>query len=121
LTFGEWPYGDKKVLVLSHDQHLVPPDLATKADVLALSPGEVATYLTEQGYAHAYLDGGLTIQAFLHASLVDELTITRIPVLLGKGIPLFGELTADLPLQHIRTTAFPNGFVQSVYMLGRQA
>jgi dihydrofolate reductase len=115
LTFGEWPYGDKKVIVLSHAQNLLPDKLADKVEVLALPPAELVLYLAERGYQHTYLDGGLTIQSFLRANLVDEITITRIPILLGQGLPLFGELTGDIGLQHIRTTSFPNGFVQSVY------
>jgi dihydrofolate reductase len=118
LTFGDWPYPDKKVIVLTHAQNLVPDKLIDKVEVLALPPAELAMHLAEQGYQHTYLDGGLTIQEFLRANLVDELTITRIPILLGEGLPLFGKLPGDSPLRHLRTTAFPNGFVQSVYAIG---
>lgn len=115
LTFDEWPYGDTKVIVLSHAQNLLPDKLTNRVEVLALPPTELVKYLFERGYRHTYLDGGLTIRAFLRANLVDELTITRIPVLLGQGLPLFGELTGDVALHHISTSSFPNGFVQSVY------
>ncbi len=116
LTFDQWPYLDKKVIVLSHVPNLVVTNTLTeKVDVLSLPPTDLVTYLAEHGYRHTYLDGGLTIQAFLRANLIDELTITRIPILLGQGIPLFGALTTDILLQHLHTTTFPNGFVQSVY------
>lgn len=113
-TFPEWPY-PKRVFVLSHSLTNVPDALQDKVERLSLSPHELVTYLSDRGYRHIYLDGGLTIQQFLRDGLVDELTITRIPVLLGEGIPLFGGTGADISLQHLRTTTYPNGFVQSVY------
>lgn len=82
---------------------------------MALPPADVMGQLGERGFRHIYLDGGRTIQQFLREGLVHELTITRIPVLLGQGLPLFGETSRDIQLEHVRTTAFPNGFVQSVY------
>ncbi|MEZ0609951.1 dihydrofolate reductase family protein [Fibrella sp. WM1] len=114
VTFPEWPY-PKRVFVLSRTLTNVSDAFRDKVELLSLSPRELVTYLTGRGYRHIYLDGGQTIQQFLGDGLVDELTITRIPVLLGEGIPLFGGTGSDIPLQHLRTTTYPNGFVQSVY------
>ncbi|CCG99509.1 putative protein ywjB [Fibrella aestuarina BUZ 2] len=113
-TFPEWPY-PKRVFVLSHTLTNVPDALVDKVELLSLSPRELVTYLAGRGYRHIYLDGGQTIQQFLREGLVDELTLTRVPVLLGEGIPLFGNTGPDIALQHLRTTTYPNGFVQSVY------
>jgi len=66
---------------------------------------------------HLYIDGGQTIQAFLDAGLVNELIITRIPVLLGQGIPLFSQIGRELELRHIGTHESDNGFVQSRYQV----
>jgi dihydrofolate reductase len=66
---------------------------------------------------HLYIDGGQTIQAFLDAGLVNELIITRIPVLLGQGIPLFSQVGSERELQHIGTYVSDNGFVQSRYQV----
>ena len=61
------------------------------------------------------MDGGITVQRFLRAVLVDELILSRMPVLLGSGIPLFGDLDADVQLEHVETQGFPSGLVQSRY------
>lgn len=67
------------------------------------------------GARHLYIDGGITIQGFLRAGLIHRLVITRVPVLIGDGIPLFGRLPSDLRLVHVMTRHFPNGLVQSEY------
>jgi dihydrofolate reductase len=67
---------------------------------------------------HAYVDGGITIQRFLQAGLVNRLVITRIPVLIGEGIPLFGAVPKDIPLHHVATRSYPSGLVQSEYEVG---
>lgn len=118
LTFDEWPYGDKPVVVLCHEPPTQPNEQGVKVEFLSGSPAEVVSQLSNCGFRHVYLDGGQTIQGFLRDKLVDELTITRIPILLGQGLPLFGELDHDIRLEQVQTTAYPNGFVQSVYKLG---
>ncbi len=76
--------------------------------------------LSSNGFHHAYVDGGKTIQGFLQHRLINHMTITRIPVLLGEGVPLFGVTGGDIWLRHVETKAFPSGFVQSKYeMPGR--
>lgn len=115
LTFEEWPYGTKPVVVLSHIQALIPDELASKVEVLSGTPADIVGNLSKRGFRHVYLDGGKTIQGFLRDNLVDELTITRIPILLGQGLPLFGDMSHDTRLEHVRTTGYPNGFVQSIY------
>ncbi|MBO0938346.1 dihydrofolate reductase [Fibrella sp. HMF5335] len=114
LAFGEWPYA-KPVFVLSHTLTHIPEQLADKVQLLALSPADTVTYLAERGFQHVYLDGGKTIQGFLRAGLVDELTLSRMPILLGEGIPLFGVTGHDIRFEHLQTQAFPNGLVQSKY------
>ncbi len=67
------------------------------------------------------MDGGITIQGFLQAGLVNRLTITRVPVLIGEGIPLFGALPRDVRLRHVATRHFPSGLVQSEYEVPAEA
>jgi dihydrofolate reductase len=117
LTFGEWPYGELKVVVLTSRPLTLPGDLAATVSTLNLDPVGVIRHLSDQGARHLYIDGGLTIQRFLRAGLIDQLIITRIPVLLGSGIPLFGPLAADIKLSHVSTRSFPNGLVQSTYTI----
>ena len=115
LTFEAWPYGGKRVVVLSSR----PVDLsaAGRAVVEQMSgpPAEIVSQLAASGAHHVYVDGGITIQEFLRAGLIQRLIITRVPVLIGDGIPLFGALPRDVRLRHVATRHYPSGLVQSEY------
>lgn len=115
LGFGTWPYGAKPVVVLSHRPLPSPLPAGAHVESLAASPAEVVALLEARGFRHAYVDGGIVVQQFLQAGLIQTLTITRIPRLLGSGIPLFGTLHQDVILRHVRTTQYPSGLVSSVY------
>jgi dihydrofolate reductase len=115
LKFPEWPYESKPLYVLSNTLTTLPPGTPGTVRLLAPNPEEVVRFCATQGHKHLYIDGGRTIQGFLSAGLIDELTITVIPVLLGEGIPLFTKLHADVHLRHISTQAYPFGFVQNRY------
>jgi len=112
---GEWPYGEKPVVVLSSRPVEIPERVADTVEWMSGPPGDVARRLAEGGAKHLYIDGGQTIQGFLAAGLIQQLIITRVPVLIGDGIPLFGPLPHDIKLRHIETRAFANGLVQSRY------
>ena len=114
LTFGGWPY-QKKVIVLTSRGLLVPAGLKEKVEVLHLSPGELIGELRSRDIRQIYLDGGVTIQRFLQAGLVDEMTITTIPILIGGGLPLFGTLDKDVEVELLKSQSFNNGFVQNKY------
>ncbi len=114
-TFGEWPYGDKPVVVLSARALCIPPHLARTVEAMSCSPSEVVGRLSARGAKHLYIDGGKTIQGFLNAGLIQRLIITRVPILIGRGIPLFGPLVRDIKLRNIETRQFPSGLVQSTY------
>ena len=117
LPFPEWPYGDKRVVVLSSR----PVDLSAVrggiVEQMAGDPAEIVAKLAASGVEHIYVDGGITIQRFLRAGLVQRLTITRVPVLIGEGIHLFGSLPKDVRLHHVATQHYPSGLVKSEYTL----
>lgn len=115
LTFGEWPYPDKRVVVLSSRYAHAMQPITEGVWGSSAPPTDLSTQLESVGAQLAYVDGGKTIQAFLRAGLIGEMTLTRIPVLLGDGIPLFGSLEHDIRLRHLSTHAFGNGMVQSKY------
>lgn len=115
LTFGQWPYAGKKIVVLSTGSPRIPEALKDSVEVTADAPEVIVQRLAAAGHRHVYVDGGKTIQSFLRAGLIDELTITLTPLLIGEGLPLFGPLHHDLKLKHLETTAYPNGFVQNKY------
>jgi dihydrofolate reductase len=115
LAFETWPYGDKRVVVLSNR----PVDLSAarggRVEQMDGAPADIASRLAASGAHHLYIDGGITIQQFLRAGLIQRLVITRVPVLLGDGIPLFGTLPRDIRLNHVMTRHYPSGLVQSEY------
>ena len=114
LTLGSWPYGGKRVVVLSSRQL----DLSAARGVveqMSGPPAEIVSRLAASDAQHLYIDGGITIQQFLRADLVQRLIITRVPVLIGEGIPLFGSLQRDIRLRHLATRHYPSGLVQSEY------
>lgn len=115
LTFGDWPYGEQRVIILSNSLKEVPKEIAETVSIMAGSPKEIAFRLTEEGVEHVYLDGGETIQRFLKAGLVDEMIITTIPMLIGAGISLFGEIEQDILFEHVKTKSYPTGLVQNWY------
>jgi dihydrofolate reductase len=115
LGFDEWGYGEKRVVVLSSGSPPVPAHLADRVQVMTGTPGKIVKQLEKAGARHLYVDGGVTIQGFLRAGLIDELIITRLPILIGEGIPLFGNLERDVRLEHLSTRSYENGYVQSHY------
>ncbi|NET57490.1 MAG: dihydrofolate reductase [Symploca sp. SIO2E6] len=115
LSFGEWPYGKTPVVVLSRNPIKFPAALPNTVTHSSEKPLVLYNRLSEEGAKHLYVDGGVTIQRFLKEGLIDELTITVIPIILGEGIPLFTSLERDVLLSHIDTKTFDFGFVQIRY------
>jgi dihydrofolate reductase len=116
LSFDAWPYGRKPVVVLSRTLSAVTVPEGAVCERMEGSPREIVDRLAARGMEHLYVDGGITVQGFLREGLIQRMTITRIPVLLGSGIPLFGPMTGDLRFEHIATRSFPSGMVQSEYV-----
>jgi dihydrofolate reductase len=120
LSFGVWPYGQTPVVVLSHNPLQIPPDRVDTVSQASGPPRAILQRLAAQGVQHVYVDGGTTIQGFLAESLIDQITITTIPVILGDGIPLFDRLEGDINLTHVRTVA-DFGLVQTTYRVEKDA
>ena len=78
---------------------------------------DIASQLAARGFRHLYIDGGITIQQFLRAGLIQRLVVTRVPVLIGTGVPLFGPLDRDIQLTHVATRQYASGLVQSEYQV----
>ncbi len=117
LTFGAWPYGDKRVVVLSSRPLDFSAVRGGVVEQMAGPPAEIVSQLEARGAQHLYVDGGITIQGFLRAGAIQRLIITRVPVLIGDGIPLFGSLPRDIRLRHVATRHYPSGLVQSEYQV----
>ena len=115
LTFKPWPYGNKRVVVLSSRPVDLSAAVGGVVEQMSGTPAEIVSKLAASGALHLYIDGGVTIQRFLRAGLIQRLIITRVPVLIGEGIPLFGTLPKDIRLRHVATRHFQSGLVQSEY------
>jgi len=114
LAFETWPYGEKPVFVLS-SQPIAPAPVGAVVEHLSGEPTKIVSELDARGIKHVYVDGGITIQRFLRAGLIQRLIITRVPVLIGDGVPLFGSLPGDVRLEHVATRHYPSGLVQTEY------
>ena len=121
LTFGTWHYGDTPIVVLSRQLKSLPEDVSDTVSLSADEPGKLVERLSARKWKHLYVDGGLTVQSFLSAGLIDDIIITTIPILLGEGKPLFGPLPNDVELEHVSSQAFEFGFVQSKYRVVKSA
>jgi dihydrofolate reductase len=115
-----WVY-DKTVLVLSRTMigSDIPQALQDKVELIHALPNEAMMIAEERGWRGVYIDGGAVMQSFLRAGLIDDMVISRVPVLIGEGLPLFGALNADVVLEHIETRSFKSGLVQSHYRVRR--
>ena len=114
-AFPEWPYGGKRVIVLSTRPLEFPSLNGANVEQMSGDPAEIVRKLEASGIRHIYVDGGVTIQQFLRTGLIQRLTITRVPVLIGQGIPLFDTLPRDVRLKHIATQSYPSGLVKTEY------
>jgi dihydrofolate reductase len=114
LAFDAWPYGKKSVFVLS-TRALPPVPPGAMVEHMSGTPVEIVSLLAARGIQHIYVDGGITIQKFLQAGLIQRLIVTRVPVLIGTGIPLFGPQQRDIVLRHVGTQQYASGLVQSEY------
>lgn len=131
-TFDRWPYGDTPVFVLTTrpvDDRATGAGTAATTDtgagvpptveVMSGAPRDVVRTLEARGFRHLYVDGGRVIQAFLADGLIDRMTISVLPILIGRGIPLFGPTPRDIHLRHVATRTFPGGMVQMEYEVVR--
>ena len=116
LAMEDWPYAEKRVVILS--SRAVDLSKARGAvEHMGGAPAEIVARLAASGARHLYIDGGITVQGYLRAGLVQRLVITRVPVLIGEGIPLFGSLAHDVRLHHVATRSYASGLVQSEYQV----
>lgn len=116
MSFGEWPY-PKPVIVISRSltSDAIPAALKAKVRLSKLTPKALMEQLHNEGWSRAYVDGGKVIQSFLAEELIDDMTLTHIPILIGDGLPLFGPTPRDIDLELIETHAFPSGLATSKY------
>jgi dihydrofolate reductase len=118
LGFGEWHY-TVPAFVLSNTLTEVPEALSDRVQLCRGPLPDVLEQMAAQGFENVYLDGANVVQQALAAGLVDELIVTRLPIILGGGISLFGPLDSALRFDHVDTTVFKSGLVKSHYRARR--
>lgn len=118
LSFADWPY-PVPVVVLSRSPGAVtvPEALRGRVRASAATPREVLADLGRQGARRVYVDGGQVIRAFLAERLIRRIILTRVPVLLGDGLALFGHGAGDIGARLVAARHWENGFVQQEYTL----
>lgn len=117
-SFENWFY-TKPVIVLTQSlsESSIPHELKDKVRFFNKSPMKLLEVLEKEGWRNIYVDGGQVIQSFIKDNLLNDIVISTVPVLLGKGRSLFGQLKEDVSLRHLETKAFPSGLVQSKYLI----
>ena len=115
LGFPQWPYAGRRVIVLSRSRCAARHG----AEVTAETPSALVERLASNGATHVYVDGGALIRSFLRAGLIDDLTLSVVPIILGQGIRLFGDDLPTIPLVVDESRAFPTGLVQTRYRIER--
>lgn len=111
----QWPYGNIRAIALSNTAKTVPDSLSGRVELYSGDISDLVTELESAGFKHAYIDGGEVITSFLNAKLINEMTITQAPVLLGQGKRLFGLIQENIKLANAQATTFSNDFVQVKY------
>lgn len=120
-SFPEWPYKDKRVFVLSRTMKEAPKDLEDyEIDFFNGAVERLAVELQTLGMRNVYVDGGMTLQSFIRAEMLDEIIITQLPILIGKGLALFTDCQKDIKLALISSQSFDSGFVQNRYRFTQQ-
>jgi len=109
-----WPY-NKPVFVLSNKLKEIPKSHKDKAYLIKGTLTEILKQIHTKGHERLYIDGGTTIRNFLKEDLIDEMVLTKIPILLGGGSSLFAELPNELKFELIGTKTFLNQITQNHY------
>lgn len=115
LTPEQWPYGNIRIVALSNSIKEAPENLKAWVEIYSGSISSLISELESTGFKHAYVDGGATITSFLNLKLINEMTITQAPIILGAGKPLFGQTDQTIKLENAQATAFPNDYIQIKY------
>lgn len=110
------PYPGKRVVVLSNSLNSVRNDMELYQGDLT----DLLTKLHKDGIKHVWIDGGMTISQFLSSQMVDTMTLSIIPVILGSGIPLFNVIDKEIHCRAISSQTYPSGLVQLRYEIVQQ-
>ncbi|ASO06605.1 5-amino-6-(5-phosphoribosylamino)uracil reductase [Arenibacter sp. NBRC 103722] len=112
---GDWPYA-KPIFIVSRTFDTIAEEYRDKAELVKGSLVQILEKIHNKGYHRLYIDGGVTIQNFLKEDLIDEITITTIPIVLGGGSALFSVLPKELEFTLVASKVFLDQLVQNHYI-----
>ena len=119
--FEPWPYEGVRVVVMTSRDLVLRAGPRIMIETSNAPPRALLASLATEGCQHAYVDGGQVIRSFLAEGLIDRLTITTIPILIGSGRPLFEPRSSDLALLLVSSKVYDFGFTQSTYVTDTKA
>ena len=115
VSFGQWPYGDKPVWICS-SRKVKPINDCNMQN--GKTPQDIYSEAQAQGVNHLWLvGGGMLAASFLEEKLLTHLSISQMPIILGGGIRLFGELLSPIKIQRISMEPQKSGFTQMEFLI----
>jgi dihydrofolate reductase len=111
LGFDTWPWDGKRVVVLTHRPLDARHGETTHEGALA----PLIARLGAEGVRGVYLDGGVAIRQGLDEDLIDDMTISTVPVMIGAGRRLFGGPPQTKTWTLVSVQRYPSGLVQARY------
>ncbi|AUG51664.1 dihydrofolate reductase family protein [Thalassospira marina] len=118
MSYGEWPYGDRRTIVLT--SHPLGDDAPENTVAFGGSLMELTDALRNERIDNGdvwIVGGASVINQFLFANMVDQLDLFVIPVVLGEGISLFDKDTSHLRPTPVSTQIYESGVVKMEYRL----
>ena len=115
VSFGQWPYGEKPVWVCSSNK-------ITAIEGCSLqdgnTPEEVCKAANEMNIKHLWLVGGGSLaSSFVESNLLTNISLSLMPILLGSGIKLFGDLPSPIRINKESEKTHESGMVQLEYSI----
>ena len=104
-----WPYGDTPTVVTTTREL---PSTRKSVEFYSGDLKRLVDVVLAPRYENIWLVGGAALcQNFLKLALVDEIRLMIAPVLLGDGLRLFGNSSAETKWRLKDTVAYKTGFV----------
>lgn len=115
VSFGAWPYGDKPVWICSSNSITAIEGCNLK---VGRKPKEVYSAAKEMNIKHLWLVGGGSLaSSFLETNVLTNISLSLMPILLGSGIKLFGEVPSPVNINKVSEKIHASGMLQLEYSI----
>jgi len=117
-SFAGWPYGNKPVWICSRDKSILPVEGCNLQP--GKSPEDVMELAKQMKINHLWLvGGGQLATSFLEKNMLNKIILSHMPIILGSGIKLFGDIAQAEKVKFERYKSYPSGFLQSQYSINK--